>query len=466
MRSLVDPAGLQRVVDMARGLKVDFAEVYAEYEQRANVLLDNSQVERAAGGAEGGVGVRMFRGSAVAYTIVNSLDPERIMSAVRETGSLLRRMPEESTVVLPAAGPADTAGPPAVPGAPSLGELAAGLQEVDRVTRGVSPLVTQVTAEGQARLRTIWIASSDGVLTSDVQHYTRVILNVVATSGSRREANYYTPGRAANITRFFSLHQPEEIGRKGAHMALTLLDARPAPTGPMTVVVGNGRGGALIHEACVHPLEGDFVSRDNSVYRGLLGAAIASPGVTVVDDAGAPGSYPGTIRVDDEGCGGRHNVLVENGRLVSYLTDAVTASRLRHRRTGNGRRQSYRHLPMPRMTNTYIAPGKWDPEEIVRNTERGILATHVAGGEVNQVTGEFVFTVSEGYLIENGRVTAPIQRTTLVGSGPEVLKQIDMVGNDLHLASASCVKNGQVVEVGVGQPTIRVREMVVGGTVR
>ena len=247
--------------------------------------------------------------------------------------------------------------------------------------------------------------------------------------------------------------------------ATILLDAIPTPTGILPIVVSNGRGGVLVHEACVHCLEADYISRENSVYNGRLGQMVAKPIVTIIDDGTMP-DLPGTSVIDDEGCPTQYNVLVEKGRLQSYLTDRMYAKQLDYHLTGNGRRQSYAFLPMPRMTNTYVAPGEDTPEEIIAETSYGIYARRVSGGQVNPVTGEFVFTVTEGYLIEDGQLTKPLITFTLTGNGPGILQNIDRVAHDFELAAVMCGKNGQFVPVSVGQPTIRVQGLVVGGTRR
>lgn len=466
MQNVIDLGGLQRIVFSCRAPWVDFAEVFAELGTSADIEFDNGKVERTTAGTEAGVGVRLVRGATVAYSIVNSPDPDRILAAALQAAEALRLLPDQGVVVLPATGGPGGASDARAVRDLGVDEFARSLSLVDRAARSFDQAVTHVALQGRTQERSILVLNSDGLCASDHQAYTRVYISVVTTRGGKREANYYLPARATGAERFFHLHPPADIAQKAAHMALIQHEARPAPTGPMSVVVGSGRGGVLIHEACVHPLEADFISRSNSVYRGLLGQPIASDTVTVVDDATAPGDFPGNYRIDDEGCAGCRNVLVEKGVLRSYLTDAASAAHLGQRRTGSGRRQSYQYLPMPRMSNTYIERGEWEPSEIIRATSRGIYAKEVGGGEVNQVTGEFVFSIAEGYLIEDGRVTAPIQGATLVGFGPEVLHQIDMVGSDLTLAAALCEKNGQVVPVGVGQPTLRIREMVVGGTSR
>lgn len=473
MSFLPDTADMRWVIDQCGRMGSAYTELYAQRQQNYAALLDDGRIEQTWSGSEEGVGLRLCRDAATVYVIVNSLDPDAILAACRPVVSALSGLAAGSVHThRPPGGnrPAPRRAAVAAAAAPAPATIsatvAAQLRRLDHSGRNAGPAVAQISAAANIYRRQIVVLDSAGVAARDDRWYTGLQVTAVATRGNRREVGQVAPALACDPAAFFAAQDAAAIGQKVALQAEQMLEAVPAPTGALAVVVGNGRGGTLIHEACVHPLEGDFIARDNSVYRGMLGEMIAAPTVTVVDDAVAAGDHPGAFSVDDEGCPGQTNILVEQGRLRSYLTDAQTAAQLQHRRTGNGRRQSYEYMPMPRMTNTFIAPGQLLPEEIIRATPHGIYARDVAGGEVNQVTGEFIFTVSEGYLIEGGRLTRPIQRVTLVGSGPAVLRNIDLVGSDLRLAAALCGKNGQTVTVGVGQPTIRVREMVVGGTNR
>jgi len=457
-------SGLIGLVEYGASLGVGFTEVFAERRTESSISYEQGRIERLWSGAEIGTGIRLIRDGSVVYVTANSFDVETLKRSMREAVGVFRGLPE-GTVVRVGGRPSIRPGAGFGTESTTVNErLASAVVTLNESAYGYSPAVAQVKVNATTSQRTIFVANSLGVAATDDQHMTSFRAAVVCKRGHKRELGTYSPARANRLDRFLVAHPPEEIGRMAAHLSATQLDAVPAPTGSMPVIVGNEKGGALVHEACVHPLEADFVSRDNSVYRGRLGERIASPVVTVLDDPIGAGDFPGAYSFDDEGTPGRASVLVENGRLCSYLTDSVSASKLGHVLTGNGRRQSYEYLPMPRMSNTFIAPGGLAPEEIIGATRRGVYARQVSGGEVNQITGEFVFRISEGYLIENGRISTPIRPTTLVGRGPDVLQQIDLVGNDLQLAAAQCGKGGQVLMVGVGQPTIRIKEMVVGGT--
>lgn len=461
--TVFSPDELMGVVNECSRLGVQFAEVFAEHRTLLHVSYEDSHVERVWSGSEAGIGIRMMLDGSMVYTTANTLDLDELTRITRDAYSVLRASGDSRQIQL-GSGRRATAACPFPLAANEL--LLAAVSGIDASARAYSPAVQQVKVDASATRREILLANTHGTVAGDLQHLTVVSAQVVSVGQGRREMGTLSLSRSSPVEAFLRSLPPGCIGADVAHLSVMQLDARPAPVGTLTVVVGSGRGGALVHEACVHPLEGDFICRDNSVYRDRLGCMIASPLVTVMDDAINAGDFPGAYLVDDEGTTGRTNVLVEKGRLCSYLTDSVSAARLRHPLTGNARRQSYEHMPLPRMTNTFIAPGHHHPAEIIAATRQGIYARQVGGGQVNQVTGEFVFNVTEGYLIENGRITAPIRPTILVGSGPRVLMEIDMVGNDLELAGALCGKNGQSVMVGVGQPTIRVREMVVGGTRR
>jgi TldD protein len=290
----------------------------------------------------------------------------------------------------------------------------------------------------------------------------RLAVQAVAAAQGLLQTGYEAVGGFMGLE-LFERHPPEEVARVAARRSLLMLEARPAPTGRMTVVMAAEAGGTMVHEACGHGLEADLVQKGLSVYAGRLGQVVASPLITVIDDATLPGRF-GSYRFDDEATPGQKTVLIEKGVLCSYMYDRLTARRDGRRSTGNGRRESYQYRPLPRMRNTYIAPGEHDPEEIIRRTERGLLVKKMGGGQVNTTNGDFVFEVAEGYLIEGGRVTAPVRGATLTGNGPEVLRQVDMVGSDLGFSIGVCGKNGQGVPVSDAQPTIRIPSLVVGGT--
>jgi TldD protein len=321
--------------------------------------------------------------------------------------------------------------------------------------------VTQVRLGYAEARRRVEVYNSDGCAAADDRTRVRLSAHVVARRGDRVETGTDTRGGHAGFE--LLAERPEEVAERAARKARTMLDARDAPTGRLPVVVGNGFGGVLLHEAVGHGLEADAVQKSASVYAGKLGEPLAAPFVTAYDD-GARASEWGSDGIDDEGTPTQRTTVIEDGRLSSYLYDLVRARKDGVVSTGNGRRESFRHVPVPRMTNTYFAPGEATPEELIGEVERGLYAVSFGGGQVEPATGDFVFGVSEGYLIEGGRVTAPVRGATLVGNGLEALRAIDGIAGDLQIATGFCGKAGQSVPAGVGQPHVRIRELTVGGT--
>jgi len=341
-------------------------------------------------------------------------------------------------------------------------EKVALLERADAAARAEGGAITSVTASYADARRRIVVANSDGLLAGDQQVRTRMNVHCVATGDTGMQTAHQAPGRTMGFE-LFDEFAPEEIARTAARRALTLLDAVPAPSGRLPVVLRRGAGGVLFHEACGHGLEADHVLKDASVFKDRVGERVATPVVTIVDDGGY-GREWGTIAIDDEGHPARRNVLIENGVLTDYMWDVVRARKEGRVPSGNGRRETYRHLPMPRMTNTFVLEGETDPDDIVRGVEYGIYCVQLGGGSVDPATGDFVFGITEAYLIENGEVTRPIRAAQLIGNGPEVLQMVDAVGNDFETWTGMCGKQGQSVPVSSGQPTVLVREMTVGGT--
>jgi TldD protein len=314
-------------------------------------------------------------------------------------------------------------------------------------------------AEGTRR---ILVANSDGLLAEDERTRTRFVVHCVAVGDTGIQTASEGPGRTVGFELFDAI-DPAAIAQTAAQRALTMLRARPAPSGPMPVVLKRGAGGVMFHEACGHGLEADLVKKDASVFAGRVGEMVASPIVTVVDDGTMVDEW-GTASIDDEGAPTRRNVLIENGVLTDYMWDLVRARREGRASSGNGRRETYQDLPMVRMTNTYLTAGTDDPDAIIAGTERGIYCVQLGGGQVNTATGDFVFGISEAYLIENGRITEPIRAANLIGNGPAALLAVDAVGNDFETWTGTCGKDGQGVPVSAGQPTLRVAELTIGGT--
>ena len=339
------------------------------------------------------------------------------------------------------------------------------LHRVDEEARRQDPRVKQVVASLVAVQDVVLIAADDGTLSADVRPLVRLNVNVIAEDGERREQGSSGGGARADLGYFLTEDRALEFAREAVRQALVNLDAVDAPAGTMTVVLGPGWPGVLLHEAVGHGLEGDFNRKGTSAFAGRLGERVASPGVTVVDDGTLQGRR-GSLNVDDEGTPGQNTVLIEDGILRGYMQDKLNARLMGVDCTGNGRRESYAHLPMPRMTNTYMLAGERDPAEIIASVDKGLYAVNFGGGQVDITSGKFVFSANEAYLIENGKITAPVKGATLIGSGPEAMTQISMVGNDLELDTGVgvCGKEGQSVPVGVGQPSLKIDNLTVGGT--
>jgi TldD protein len=450
----------------ARG--ADYGDLYFESTTRDSWSLERSQVARAAFSISQGVGARAVNGDHTAFAYSSDISDKsitaitaaaRAMQAHGQDAGAAGRGVEIAGVVRDAGAYAaiDAAG-----GMDSV-EKVALLQRLDRMTRAVDPRITEVSAQLSVEDSTVLVAATDGTLAGDIRPLVRLDVSVVAESHARRASGSAGGGGRFALTEFTD-DRLDSMVKKATSIALTNLAAQPSPAGEMTVVLGPGFPGVLLHEAVGHGLEGDFHRKRESVFNGLLGERIAAPGVHVVDDATLAHAR-GSLNVDDEGVEGQRTLLIEDGRLVGLMQDKTSARLTRNTTTGNGRRQSYADLPMTRMTNTFLENGPYDPAEILASVRHGIYAVEFSGGTVDITSGQFNFSAEKAFLIENGHVTAPIEGATLVGVGHQTLKAISMVGNDLALDSgvAVCGKNGQMVPVGVGQPTIRIDKVVVGG---
>jgi TldD protein len=336
------------------------------------------------------------------------------------------------------------------------------LRRADAAARSAGSSIAQVMAGYGDSRRRILVANSDGLITSDDQVRTRFVVQCVASGDTGLQTGYEVLAQTTGFE-LFDRHDLEDTARSAASMALTKLSARPAPSGVVPVVLKSGSGGILFHEACGHGLEADHIAKDSSVYTGQVGAMVASPLVTLVDD-GTVGEEWGTYAIDDEGHAGQRNVLIDGGVLTDYMWDYLRARKEGRDSSGNGRRQSYQHLPMVRMTNTYLLAGSEDPDEIVAQTPYGIYVGKLGGGQVDTATGDFVFGMVEAYLIEGGKITEPLRDANLIGNGPDVLRKIDALGSDFGMCPGTCGKDGQSVPVGCGQPTLRITGITVGGT--
>ncbi|HEY8808619.1 MAG TPA: TldD/PmbA family protein [Solirubrobacterales bacterium] len=456
---LLDPAVAERVIARALASGGEFAEVFAERRSGLTLAIDESRIESVQTGAEEGAGVRVLSGGTTYFAHVDGLDPADIERAAGEAAAALRGDRTEPRPLSAEEGsPQPIERPPGNVPAARKAEL---LRELDERARSAGGEIAQAMASyGEAR-REVAVANSTGLFSGDDRTRVRIGAQVVARRGDRVETGAETLGGHRGFELFDD--DPAAIAASAARKALVLLDAGPAPTGSMPVVVGGGFGGVLFHEMTGHGLEADHVQKGASVYAGKLGEEVAQPLLTAYDDGRMPGEW-GSDAIDDEGVPTQKTKVIEDGRLVAFLYDRQSAERDGASPTGNGRRESFRYLPIPRMTNTYIAPGEAEPEAIIADVEQGFYAVSFAGGQVDPATGDFVFGVNEGYLIESGKVTSPCRGATLVGNCLQALAAIDAVGNDFWMKTGICGKGGQKVPVGTGQGHVRIASMTVGGT--
>jgi TldD protein len=457
---LVPPELAARVIERALSRGGDLGELYAEDRTSLALSLDDGRVERPQTGSERGASVRVVLGDASYFGHVDGLAEEDLLRVADSVSQAVRgdaRRPAALGAPQAAEGHAVRVRPEDVDAAAKAGLL----RTCDERARAASAEVVQVTASYGEGRRLVEIYNSDGLAASDDRTRVRLGVQVVARRDGRVETGHETVGGHAG----FDLVEadPEAVADAAARKALTLLDAVDAPTGRMPVVVGNGFGGVLLHEAVGHGLEADAVQKRASVYAGKLGEQVAESFVTAYDDGRRANEW-GSDGTDDEGTPTQRTTVIEDGRLTSYLYDLLRASKDGVASTGNGRRESFRHLPLPRMTNTYFAPGQASPDDLIGGVERGLYAVSFGGGQVEPATGDFVFGVSEAYLIEGGKVTAPVRGATLIGNGLEALAAIDGIAGDLEIATGFCGKGGQRVAAGVGQPHVRIRALTVGGT--
>jgi TldD protein len=461
MSEFLDQSVAERVLARALANGGRFAEVFAERRRGQSLTIDEGRIESVQSGAEEGAGVRVVDGNTTYFAHVDGLDPADLERAADEAAAALRSeraepRPLQARDVTPL--PIERR-PEEVP-AERKAEM---LRELDERARAKGAEVTQFTASYAEARREVAVANSDGLFSGDDRTRVRIGAQAVA----RRNGTVETGAETLGAHRGFELLEddPGQIAEQAAGKALRLLDAVPAPSGSMPVVVGGGFGGVLFHEMTGHGLEADHIQKGASVYTGKLGERVAEPLLNAYDDGRLPGEW-GSDAIDDEGQPTQKTQVIEDGRLTSYLYDRLTAGRDQVESTGNGRRESFRHLPIPRMTNTYIAPGEATPEELIAEVEQGFYAVSFGGGQVDPATGDFVFGVSEGYLIEGGKVTRPCRGATLIGNCLEALAAIDAVADDFFMKTGICGKGGQKVPVGTGQGHVRVRAMTVGGTER
>ncbi len=463
----ISHADLERYLSAALSAGGDYSDLYFEYLTTSSISVDESLVKSASQGISAGCGVRVVSGERTGYAYTDDLAPERILHAAK-TAALIASAPAKQEVVgFKQANGRDLY----AVNSPSVdAEVSAKLELVlraDKAARAYDPRILQVRVSYVDQLRRILVVGSDGTFASDTQPLARMgVFTIAKDSATGVSSNGQSGGGGRlSIDYFQTESMPEHYAKEAARQAIIQLDAREAPAGEMEVVLGPGWPGILLHEAIGHGLEADFNRKKTSAFSGLLGRRVASEKCTVVDNGTMP-SRRGSINVDDEGSPTQNTTLIEKGILKGYLSDKLSSKLMNMPDTGNGRRESYEHIPMPRMTNTYMLAGQDDPADIIRSVKRGLYAVNFGGGQVDITNGKFVFSASEAYLIEDGKVTAPVRNATLIGNGPDVLTRVSMVGNDLKLDEGvgTCGKDGQSVPVGVGIPTIKVDSITVGGT--
>ena len=461
---MIEESVVQRVLGAALRTGGDFAEVFAEDRRVGSALLDDGKVEELTSGRERGAGIRVVVGDTTGFAHTADLSEaglrtaaEAAAAAARSGGGGVRTVAFERV---------SAPSPTEVQVLPELVEKATKvdlLRRADEIVRQAGGAIKQASVSYGDNRRRILVANSDGVWAEDDVVRTRFRVEAVALGDTGMQTGMMSVGNTVGFE-LFDEYDVEELAREAARRALLKLTARPAPSGTMPVVIKSGGGAVLFHEACGHGLEADAVAKKATVFAGRVGEQVASPLVTLVDTGTSPGQW-GSAAVDDEGQPAQRNVLIENGVLVDYMWDGLRARKEGRASSGNGRRESYKSLPMVRMTNTFVERGTSDPDEIIRSTPNGVYCAGLGGGSVNTATGDFVFGMTEAYLIENGEITDPIREGNLVGNGPEVLKHIDAIAGDFDWGwPGMCGKQGQSVPAGMGQPTLRVTELTVGGT--
>ena len=471
----LDTQGLERAFGALMGPGIDFGDLYFQHARREAWTVEDGIVKDGAHSIEQGVGVRAISGEKTGFAYSDDIDAQALLDSAQSARAI-----SKGTVV--PAGSARTPRPlvqgtgamavtgglyPAVDPIDGMAneDKVEALRALDRLLRAADPRVRQVVASLSGGIDTVLVARSDGLVAGDVRPLVRLSVQVIVEHNGRRESGSAGGGGRFGYAELFAGGRPEKFAREALRQALVNLEAIDAPAGAMTVVLGPGWPGVLLHEAVGHGLEGDFNRKGTSTYAGRIGQRVASPGVTIVDDGTLAGRR-GSLNIDDEGTPTHCTTLIEDGVLVGYMQDTHNARLMGVASTGNGRRESFAHLPMPRMTNTYMRAGNHDPEEMIRSVKRGLYAVNFGGGQVDITSGKYVFSATEAYLIEDGRITAPVKGATLIGNGPETMQRVRMVGHDLALDEGVgvCGKNGQSVPVGVGQPSLLIEQITVGGT--
>ncbi len=459
--TLVEKDVLERVLGEAMGRGGEFAEVFVEDRTTSSATLDQRRVEELSSGRDRGAGIRVVVGDTTGFAHTADLSERGLLAAAQAAAAVARGGGDGVREIALGALADHPTRATTLPGDVDKARKIELLMHADDVARSEGSSITQVQIGLGDSTRRFVVANSEGVFATDHQVRTRFNISCVAKGDTGMQTGY----RPVAGTRGFELLSNEAVAdaaRGAARQAITKLDARPAPSGDLPVVLAGGSGGILFHEACGHGLEADAILKQASVYAGKVGEQVASPLVTLVDDGTVAGEW-GYLALDDEGRPGSRNVLIENGVLTDYMWDYLRARKEGRASSGNGRRQSYQYLPMVRMTNTYLLQGDSDADEIIAQTPRGVYVAQLGGGQVNTATGDFVFGMTAAFMIENGRITAPLRDCNLIGNGPDVLQRVDAVATDFSMTPGTCGKDGQSVPVGTGQATMRLSGVTIGG---
>lgn len=466
---LIPEETLSKLINRSLSKGGDYADVFIEHSSSTSIQFEDNKIEKLFSGIDAGVGVRVISKEksaqervATTYAYTNDFSKDSLFELADIANKVVREK-GRVTIDLRKAKPVIDFNIKFYPEDVAINKKILLLEKANKTAREVSDKIKQVSVIYRDFTQDVCIATSDGVIAEDNRIYTLVVIHVVAQERDILQTGYEHIGGFIGFELFDEVSL-EEVAFKTAQRAVMMLSARKTPGGKMPVVISSQAGGTMIHEAIGHGLEADLAQQGLSVYTGKIGQDIASPLITVVDDSTLPNKR-GSFRFDDEGIPSQKTILVENGILKGYMYDRLTSIKDKTVSTGNGRRESYKHRPIPRMTNTFIAPGISNPEEITKSIDNGLFVKKMGGGQVNTVTGEFVFEVSEGYIIEKGKIGEPLRGATLMGNGPEILKSIDIIGNDLGFSIGTCGKDMQGVPVSDGMPTLRVQEIVVGGMV-
>ncbi|MGA8865119.1 MAG: metalloprotease TldD [Gallionella sp.] len=461
----IDAGNLEQVFSSMLAHQLDYADLYFQYSRAESWSLEEGIVKSGSFNIDQGVGVRAISGEKTAFAYSDEISLNALDSAAQATRAIARQGGTQSVPMLRRGSHRDIYLPHDPIASLKDAEKVALLERVEGYARALDPRVVQVMAGLAGEYEVVMVARSDGLMNADIRPLVRLSVTVIVESNGKREQGSAGGGGRFDYA-YFDDAMLHRYAEQAVHQAVTNLDATAAPAGNMTVVLGNGWPGILLHEAIGHGLEGDFNRKGSSAFSGRVGERVAAKGVTVVDD-GTLARQRGSLQMDDEGNPTQCTTLIENGILRGYLQDTLNARLMGVPVTGNARRESFAHLPMPRMTNTYMLNGDKDPKEIIASVKHGLYAVNFGGGQVDITSGKFVFSTAEAYMIEDGKITRPVKGATLIGNGPDVLTRISMIGNDMALdpGVGTCGKEGQSVPVGVGQPTVRIDGLTVGGTV-